>query len=199
MNKVVISIIAGTIALLGLIVWFSTQAEKPASVVARANMGAPAPELSLPATNGRTISLSEFTDKKNVLLYFHEGLSCDPCIQQVPELEKALSDFEKMNVEVLSIALDPVEQQKQAAERLGVNKVPMLSYDKATTEVDYDLTRFSMGMGRRAGHTFVLVGTDGNIKWRKDYWPKVGHMVEGGKMFVDSPEIVLSVKVALGQ
>lgn len=198
MNKVITGIIIGTVALLGIILWRGTQAKKTSLPTAKATTDAPAPDLSLPATNEETVSLAEFKDKKNVLIYFHEGLSCDPCIQQIPELEKSLPEFEKMNVEVLSVALDPVEHQKQAARQLGVTKIPMLSYNNANTEMDYDLTRFSMGMGRRAGHTFVLVGTDGIIKWRKDYWPSVGHVVQGGKMFVKADEIVTQVKTALG-
>lgn len=198
MNKVIIGIVIGTIALLGLIIWVANRSEKSTAAIARAaNIGAPAPDLSLPATDGRTVSLSDFKDK-NVLLYFHEGLSCDPCLQQVTALEKTLAEFEAMNVAVLSVALDPAEQQKQAVNQLGVTKIPMLSYNDAKTEIDYDLTRFSMGMGRRAGHTFVLVGTDGTIKWRKDYWPGVGHMVPGGKMFVNADEIVSEVKTVLG-
>lgn len=47
-----------------------------------------APDFALPATNGQTITLSSLCGTRQVLLYFHEGLSCDPCMQQVGELEK---------------------------------------------------------------------------------------------------------------
>lgn len=164
----------------------------------KASVGDVAPDFTLPATTGESVTLSQFRGKKNVLLYFHEGLTCDPCIQQMPELEKSLDEFEKMNVTLFSLALDPPDKLKQAAEQYGM-KTPILSYGSAKTEVDYTLLPFSMGMGRRAGHTFVLVGTDGVVKWRKDYWPGRGHMVRGGTMFVDSGEIVANVKTVFGQ
>lgn len=167
---------------------------------AKANIGSPAPNFTLPATTDQNISLSDFKDKKNVLIYFHEGLTCDPCMQQVPELEKTLDEFDKMNVAVLAVSgVDSIDQLKQSLDRLSIKKIPLISYATANTEIDYDLTRFSMGMGKRAGHTFVLVGTDGTIKWRKDYWPGLGHMVAGGTMFVNPSEIVNEVKKTLNR
>lgn len=188
------------VAVVGFVGWWGITNVDFGNAVpsASSSTGAIAPDFRLPSTTEETIVLSGFRGKKNVLLYFHEGLSCDPCIQQTPELEKRLDEFEKLNVALLNIALDPVEEQRQVVERYGI-RTPMLSYDAAKTEVDYDLTRFSMGMGRRAGHTFVLVGTDGAIKWRKDYWPGRGHMVRGGTMFVASDEIVAEVKSVLEQ
>lgn len=196
-----IAIIAVVIAVIGLIGWVSiNKGKQQAAIQAASSVGGEAPNFSLPATTGETITLSEFKGKKNVLIYFHEGLSCDPCMQQVPELEKSLDEFEKLNIEVLAISgVDNVDQLKQSLDRFGIKKIPLLSYTPANTEVDYDLTRFSMGMGRRAGHTFILVDKNGKIVWRKDYWPARGHMVAGGTMFVEAKEIVGEVNNALSK
>lgn len=156
-------------------------------------VGNMAPDFTLPSTENNIVTLSSFKGKRNVLIFFHEGLSCDPCMQQMPELEKASDEFEKMNVELLYVTFDPVDQSKEALKRFGIKR-PIISYNSATTEVDYDLTNYSMDMGRRAGHTFILVDTNGQITWRKDYWPGRGHMVSGGTMFVNSNEIVAEVK-----
>lgn len=194
-------IISLCLAVIGFIVWWGvTKVNQQAAIQATSNIGGEAPNFSLPATTGETITLSEFKGKKNVLIYFHEGLSCDPCMQQVPELEKSLDEFEKLNIEVLAISgVDNVDQLKQSLGRFGIKKIPLLSYTPANTEVDYDLTRFSMGMGRRAGHTFILVDKNGKIVWRKDYWPARGHMVAGGTMFVEAKEIVGEVNNALSK
>lgn len=187
------------VAVIAFIGWWGIRADRQHKrAVAAANIGGVAPDFNLPATTGETIRLSDFRGNKNVLIYFHEGLSCDPCIQQMPELEKSLEEFDKLNVAVISVAFDPVDKLKEAAQQYNM-KTPVLSYQTAQTEVDYDLLRFSMDMGRRAGHTFVLVGTNGAVKWRKDYWPGRGHMVPGGRMFVESSEIVSEVSQALGQ
>jgi peroxiredoxin len=184
-TRVLLGVIVATLVLLGGGAFLSAKGLQTAS--AKINTGALAPDFSLPATTGQTITLADFRGKKNVLLFFHEGLSCDPCLQQVADLEKSQAELDRMNVVLLSIAIDPVDQQKEAAARFGIRKIPMLSYGAANTEVDYDLTPYSMGMARRAGHTFVLVGTDGTIKWRKDYWPGLGHMVPGGTKTGSTP------------
>lgn len=196
-----IAIIATVIVVIGLIGWVSiNKGKQQAAIQATSSIGGEAPNFSLPATTEETITLSDFRSKKNVLLYFHEGLTCDPCMQQIPELEKALDEFEKLDIEVLAVSgVDSIGDLKQGLGRFGIKKIPLLSYTNANTEIDYDLTRFSMGMGRRAGHTFILVDKNRKIVWRKDYWPGRGHMVAGGTMFVNSSEIVGEVKRALNK
>ena len=192
-NPVVI-IIAVTVAIVvGGVMLFSKTSASPSASNKKATIGNPAPDFTLPSTENQTVRLSSFRGNKNVLIFFHEGLSCDPCMQQMPELEKSTDEFEKMNIELLYVTFDPVDQSKEAKSRFGIKK-PILSYNSANTEVDYDLTNYSMDMGRRAGHTFVLVDTNGQITWRKDYWPGRGHMIAGGTMFVSSNEIVNEVK-----
>lgn len=202
MNKVVISLVLGTVGLLIGIVALSANQSKitsstDSSTASRAVIGDQAPDFTLPATDGRTISLADYRDKQGVLLYFHEGLTCQPCVDQVTELQKIQPQLEALQVAILSVALDNVTDQKQALARAGATSIPSLSYENADTEVAYDLTRFSMGMGRRAGHTFMVVDSAGVIQWRKDYWPGNGHAVRGGTMFVSADEIMMNVKTAL--
>lgn len=198
MNKVVVAIIGGTIVLLVVIVALSSNQAKPSNstdvAASRTTVGAVAPDFSLPSTDGRTIHLADYRDKQDVLLYFHEGLTCQPCIDQVAELQKIKSQLDVMNLQTFAIALDSVSDQKAALARINATEIPSLSYANAQTEVDYDLTRLSMGMGRRAGHTFILVGKDGVIEWRKDYWTGNGMNAPGGTMFVKSDEILTNVK-----
>lgn len=197
------------IAVLGLLLFFGQKADTKATRLALLakrenktvkntieNYGLVAPYFKLPSTSGEEISLSDFKGKKNVLIYFNEGLSCDPCIEQIPELEKYLSEFEKIDVVLINVMYDNIDDLKLASSRYGI-KTPMLSYKNAETEIDYDLTRFSMGMGRRAGHTFILVGKDGKILWRKDYWPGYGMMVQNGTMFVQGEDVLREMKSAL--
>lgn len=169
-----------------------------AAMVAKSSQDALAPDFTLPSTTGGTITLSDYRGKKNVLIYFNEGLSCQPCWEQIPDLEKFLSEFEKMDVAILNVSLDPVDKWRDTIDQYKIT-TPVLSYQDSNTEQVYNLLPYSMAMGRRAGHTFVLVGKDGTIKWRRDYWPGYGMMVAGGVMSVDSKYIVQAVKEHLGQ
>ncbi len=169
-----------------------------AATVAKSSQDTLAPDFTLPSTTGGTITLSDYRGKKNVLIYFNEGLSCQPCWEQIPDLEKSLPEFDKMNVQIISVSLDPIDKWKDTISQYKIT-TPILSYESAKTEQDYNLLPFSMAMGRRAGHTFVLVGIDGTIKWRRDYWPGYGMMVAGGVMSVDSKYIVQAVQEHLAQ
>lgn len=196
-----IGVVAFIIAVVGLVIWVGiNKTKQQTDIETSSSVGKFSPDFSLPSTTGEKITLSDFKDKKNILIYFHEGLSCDPCIQQIPELEKSMDEFDKLNIQVLAISgVDSIDELKQSLDRFGIKKIPLLSYTNARTEKDYNLLPHSMAMGRRAGHTFVLVGTDGKILWRKDYWPDYGMMTSRGTMFVNSPEIVGEVKKALNK
>lgn len=196
-NLITSILVIGAIVFVG---WWGTvkMSVQKTAMVAKSSQDALAPDFTLPATTGGNITLSDYRGRQNVLLYFHEGLSCQPCWEQIPDLEKFLPEFEKMNVALLNVSLDPVDQWQDIINRYKIT-TPILSYQDSNTEETYNLLPYSMAMGRRAGHTFVLVGTDGTIKWRKDYWPNYGMMVAGGVMFVDSKYIVQAVKENLGQ
>ena len=162
-------------------------------------VGMMAPDFSLPATTDTTYTLSSYRGKKNVLIYFGEGLTCDPCMQQMPALDKELPQFNKLNIQLFDVAFDPVSDMKKAVQKYNL-QTPVLSYNDSNTTVDkdYQLEENSMDMGRRAGHTFVLVGMNGKILWRKDYYQ--GRGMNGPKtntMLVNGSEIVDAVKLAL--
>jgi peroxiredoxin len=195
-KKIAVSLVV-LAAVVGVFVLIANGSKKNEQIISNApRENTVAPDFSLPSTDGSTVTLSDFTGKKNVLIYFHEGLTCDPCMQQMPELDKYQAEFDKFNVQLLHVALDSPDDLRASAARYNL-KSPVLSYQDATTEEDYVLLPYSMGMGRRAGHTFVLVGTDGLIKWRKDYWPSLGMSVSDGTMFVQGSEIVAETEKAL--
>ncbi|MFY9484883.1 MAG: peroxiredoxin family protein [Patescibacteria group bacterium] len=201
MNKTIIGIIIGTVALLGILLWLGTRAQQSTSPNAQITVGTPAPEFRLPSTHGGTVSLADFKGKKNVLLYFHEGITCDPCWEQIPAIEKHLKDLEAMNVTHLNVTTDPLEDIKKRAAPYGITTPTLEDINNKVTKA-YDMERFSMAMpsssGIRPGHSFVLIGIDGIIRWRKDYWDGYGMMnVPGGKMYVEPIEIINNVKAAL--
>lgn len=205
MDKGLLTIgIVTAVVIVGVIVLFSAQNLSGQVSPANAKVGDPAPEFALPSQLGGTVSLADFKGKKNVLLYFHEGITCDPCWEQIPELEKNLKDFEDMNVTLVSVTVDQVEDIKKRSEPYDI-KTPVLYADAKEIDEKYGLARYSMAMnapggGIRPGHTFVLVDTNGVITWRKDYWDGYGMMnVPNGKMFVKAQEIIDEIKSAMRQ
>jgi len=86
-----------------------------------------------------------------------------------------------MNVALLKIAVDSTEELGEEAERLGI-QTPMLADEDAEVTRGYGIP---LAHGGEPGHTFVLVGKDGRVKWVKDY----AAPQNGGLMFVEVDEL----------
>lgn len=86
-----------------------------------------------------------------------------------------------MDVALLKIAVDPIEELKAEAERLNI-QTPMLSDENAEVTSAYGIP---LAHGGEPGHTFVLVGKDGRVKWVKDY----AAPENGGLMYVEIDEL----------
>ncbi|MGH9977775.1 MAG: peroxiredoxin family protein, partial [Nitrososphaeraceae archaeon] len=161
-----------------------------------------APSFTLHATTGQNISLSDYKGKENVLLYFQEGIMCDPCWRQVEDIQKEYGKFKSLDIEVLTITVDPLNALIKESQKRGIT-LPVLDdgVDLSVSKA-YDVLDQSMHPGSRPGHTFILVGKDGNLIWRKDYYPagqNVGgmNMNMGGRMYVPVEELLKEInKVA---
>lgn len=131
-------------------------------------VGETAPDFDLPSATGGRYRLSEQRGQ-NVLLYFHEGLGCAPCWKQVIDVQHDLEGFKDLGVdEVVAISLDPLAAQAQDAQANGVT-LPVLADEARSVSQSYDALSYGMMGGATPGHTFILVGPDGIIRWRADY------------------------------
>lgn len=136
--------------------------------VASPATGALAPEFTLPSTAGSTVRLSDYRGK-SVLLYFQEGLGCEGCWTQMKDIQGDMREFNGLGIDtMLTITTNPLSalKQKAADERLTL---PVLSDSSFAVSRAYNATRYGMMAGSADGHTFLLVGPDGRIRWRADY------------------------------
>lgn len=137
--------------------------------VGKPGPGDKAPEFSLPATNGKTVSLSDYKSK-TVLLFIQEGLMCQPCFRQSAELQKDMEWFKKdVGVdEILVMTIDPVDSLILKAKADNIT-LPILSDIKSNVSKSYDALKYGMMGGSYPGHTFILIDGNGVITWRGDY------------------------------
>lgn len=136
--------------------------------VGQPGVGAAAPDFALPARAGDAFRLSE-QRAKDVLLYFHEGLMCAPCWRQIDDIESDLAKFRELGVDqIAAISIDPADAQQQRAQLRGIS-FPVLADPDLAVSRSYDALSYGMMGGTRPGHTFILVGGDGTIRWRADY------------------------------
>jgi peroxiredoxin len=169
-----------TLAIVGLYLVFQSSPGKHGAMAGRSGFthvvgepgaGSAAPTFTLTSGTGGQVSLTAFRGR-NVLLYFQEGLSCQPCWDQIKDLEQNQAALKTAGVDaVVSITTDPANLigQKAADEKLTT---PVLSDPSLQVSQAYNANQYGMMGEMRDGHSFILVGPDGRIRWRADYGGK---------------------------
>jgi peroxiredoxin Q/BCP len=154
--------------------------------------GSVAPDFTLPDVNGGMFTLSAYRGKASVLLFFNEGLSCAPCLNQMSDLDQLNQQFTNLDVIVVSITGDSVNLLSSWAHSSGPQSGKVLSDQSLAVSKMYDMLGpdKSMMPGMAPGHSFVLVDKSGMIKWRQDYGP--------GVMYVPNDQVMAAVRRALG-
>jgi len=171
----------------------AAQAGKYHFAVGKPGPGAKAPPIKLPSTSGGTFDLASQRGK-TVLLYFQEGLTCQPCWDQLKDLEPQMRSLKALGIdEVVSITGDPLDQLKQKAADEGL-KTPVLSDSNLTVSNEYTANKYGMMGASRDGHSFIVVGPTGKIEWRADYGGAPDYT-----MFVPVPNLLADMQTGLVQ
>ncbi|MFF3875200.1 peroxiredoxin family protein [Streptomyces sp. NPDC001978] len=170
----IISSAVAVVALVVLYAVFSTSPAKNTSSsgtsydVGSPGIGKTAPAFTLAASTGKQVSLSDYRDK-TVLLYFQEGLTCQPCWDQLTALEKSASTVKAAGVDdIVSITTDPADLITRKTKDMSLT-TPVLSDPVLNVSKEYGANQYGMMGSSRDGHSFLLVGPDGTIRWRADY------------------------------
>lgn len=171
---VAVSIIAVLLALFVIYDNASNKASSDGATNQSYDVGSPdigdtAPGLTLQSAAGGAVSLSDYRGQ-NVLLYFQEGLTCQPCWDQITDLEKSSDAVKAAGVDaVVSITSDPADLIAQKVKDQGITSTPVLADPDLAVSRQYSTNQYGMMGDSRNGHSFILVGPDGEIQWRADY------------------------------
>ncbi|MDO8616673.1 MAG: redoxin domain-containing protein [Dehalococcoidia bacterium] len=98
------------------------------------------------------------------------------------DLEADWGRFSALDVQLVSIMVDPLSQLDREAKDRGITGIVASDPDKKVSE-SYDAMQASMHPGVKPGHTFVLVNERGKIIWR---WDWIGH---GKPMYMEVQEL----------
>ncbi|MGH7377912.1 MAG: redoxin domain-containing protein [Candidatus Methylomirabilales bacterium] len=130
--------------------------------------GEQGPPIRLPSTEGGTFDLSSMNGT-SVLLFFQEGLMCQPCWDQLRDIEAGWGRFQALGIEeVVTITTDPLDGLKQKVADEGLS-TPVLSDQGVAVSEVYATNQYGMMGEGFNGHSFIAVGPDGTILWRADY------------------------------
>jgi peroxiredoxin len=169
----------------------SSQASQYPFQVGSPGPGEQAPPIKLQSTDGSTFDLAALRGK-TVLLFFQEGLGCQPCWDQMKDMESMSGEFQALGIDkVVSITTNPLDalQQKVADEGLST---PVLSDQTFTASQAYHADQYGMMNGTSDGHSFIIVGPDGLIRWRADYGGGPNYT-----MYVPIPTLIADMKEGL--
>ena len=127
--------------------------------------GSSAPDFTLPARSGKTISLHDFAGQKDVLIYFYPKDDTPGCTRESCSLRDGLGDLGKAGIEVLGISRDDAASHNAFAAKYNL-PFELLTDANHTVHEAYGAwgqnpnPAWGVGPLRKS----FLVGKDGKIK-----------------------------------
>ncbi len=100
---------------------------KPVDSTLKVKIGEPAPDFSLPAVSGETVSLSDFRGKKNVVLSFVPAAWTPVCSDQWPGYNIVKMLFDENDAILLGITVDNIPTLYAWTKQMGALWFPVLS------------------------------------------------------------------------
>lgn len=89
-------------------------------------VGMPAPPFKLPSSKGREISLEEFRNQKNVVLYFYPKDDTPGCTIEACDFRDNLARLNKADTVVLGVSMDDLKSHQKFIKKFNL-PFPLLS------------------------------------------------------------------------
>lgn len=129
-----------------------------------------APDFTLPADDGRTITLSELRGSR-VVLYFYPKDDTSGCTAQACEFRDALPRIQESGAIVLGVSPDPIRSHEKFRDKYDLN-FPLLSDEEHTVAEAYGVWKEKSMYGRTywgIERSTFLIDPEGRIEkaWRK--------------------------------
>jgi peroxiredoxin Q/BCP len=133
--------------------------------------GQTAPDFTLPATGGKSISLSEFRGAKNVVLYFYPKDETPGCTKEACSFRDVQSEFEAAGSVILGVSTDSVASHEKFAAHHHL-PFPLLSDSHKTAADAYGVWKEKSLYGKTflgMERTTFAIDREGIIRkvWRK--------------------------------
>jgi peroxiredoxin len=124
--------------------------------------GSPAPDFTLRDQDGKKISLSDFTGRTVVLVFYPADFS-PTCTDQLSVYQEVLPQFEEQGAQLLGISVDNAFCHRAFQEHQGLT-IPLLAdfHPKGEVARAYGVWSDEYGV---AGRALVMVGPDGTVQW----------------------------------
>lgn len=147
----------------GIMIGAGDQKPRP-SVTQQLQSSFPAPALSLPDRDGRTVSLESLRGRP-VVLVFYLGAGCPHCIEQLRSFAPLKDEYEQAGVTIVAVSTDSVTGLKETFEVTGAESaIPFrLVSDEALTAFR-DFGAYDV-RDQKPLHGTFLISPEGQIVW----------------------------------
>ena len=85
--------------------------------------GEKVPALEVALAGGGNWKLSDRTSRRFTIIEFYRGLHCPRCARRLTELEGKLGEFEKRDMDIIAISMDPEDRAVQSRADWGLDKL----------------------------------------------------------------------------
>jgi peroxiredoxin Q/BCP len=111
-----------------------------------------APDFSLQTDECKTVKLSDFEGKSNIILYFYPKDQTPGCTKEACNFRDNMEKFSELGAKVLGVSVDNVDSHKSFKEKDNLNFTLLADPDKKVTKEYGVLNKF--GVASRV--TFVI-------------------------------------------
>lgn len=154
-----------------------SQVEVVPAPVPRLAVGDTAPDFTLPAHDGSTVTLSALRGSR-VVVYFYPAAMTPGCTRQACDFRDSLAALRSAGLAVLGVSPDPVDTLARFAERDALTFPLLADTDRAV------MTRWgAYGEKRLYGkvvtgviRSTVVVAADGTVEWARYNVKATGHV-----------------------
>lgn len=142
--------------------------------------GQQAPKFTLPSSGGDTISLDDYLDKKNVVLYFYPKDNTPGCTKEACSFRDYSAEFDQVDAVILGVSADSVKSHEGFAGKHHLS-FPLLSDADKSVITAYGVWKEKKMYGKTflgIERTTFAIDKHGTIR---KIWPKVkvdGHIDE---------------------
>ena len=125
-------------------------------------VGAAAPDFTLPDHTGQEVSLSDFAGKRLMLAFYPLDFS-PVCTDQLAAYREIQPQLDDAGVTLVGVSVDSAFAHKAFRESLGVETTLLADFEpKGAVANAYGAYLADAGHSNRS---LVLIGADGNVEW----------------------------------
>ncbi|WP_216830505.1 thioredoxin-dependent thiol peroxidase [Alkalihalobacterium elongatum] len=133
-------------------------------------IGQTAPEFTLPANNGETVSLKDFKGK-NIVLYFYPKDMTPGCTTQACDFRDHHESFSDVDAVILGVSPDPVDRHTKFIDKHGLPFLLLADENHEAAEA-YDVWKLKKNFGKEymgIERSTFIIDKEGKIvkEWRK--------------------------------